>query len=368
MANMFDYISWRGDLSFSASPFNPVDNIILSQLSYLTLDDIVPDSDGKKGISIELAVRIFDEKLHSPQGLKQTSFFKEDPDLIRALSSSRRFGDCQLFGYVNHVDVNSEIQFSALCVYIGDGTCFIAFRGTDSSVVGWKEDLNMSFKDVIPSQLEAVNYIEKMAPMINGRLRVGGHSKGGNLAIYAAAHCKAGIQQRITEIYSNDAPGFNDRIINSTEYAAIKNRIKSYVPQSSIVGMFFEHGVEDIVIKSSENGLMQHSLYSWEVTHNDLARGDNVTMSSRFVNKTIKDWINGLDNEHREQFIDAIFTILSESEFTSLNELEESWFPILMRIFKSIGSTDENTKKFIRHTFFDLFRSARKNIDTLFKK
>jgi len=368
MANMFDYISWRGDLSFSASPFNPVDNIILSQLSYLTLDDIVPDPCGRDGISIELAVRIFNEKLHSPQGLKQSSIFKEDPDLIRALSLSRRFGDCQLFGHINHVDVNAEIQFSALCIHLGDGTCFIAFRGTDSSVVGWKEDLNMSFKDAVPSQLEAVNYIEKMAPMIDGPLRIGGHSKGGNLAIYAAAHCKAGIQQRIIEIYSNDAPGFNDKIINGTEYAAIKNRIKSYVPQSSIVGMFFEHGVEDIVIKSSENGLMQHSLYSWEVTHNDLARGDNVTMSSRFVNKTIKDWISGLDNEQREQFIDAIFTILSESEFTSLNELEESWFPIAMRIFKSIGSTDENTKKFIRHTFFDLFRSARKNIDTLFKK
>jgi len=368
MANMFDYIAWRGDISFSVSPFNPVDNIILSQLSYLTLDDIVPSPEDGKGISIELAVRIFDEKLHSPEGLKQTSFFKEDPDLIKALASSRRFGDCHLFGYVNHVDANREIQFSALCVYIGDGTCFVAFRGTDSSLIGWKEDFNMSFKEAIPSQLEAVGYIEKMAPMIDGPLRVGGHSKGGNLAIYAAARCKAEIQHRIKEIYSNDAPGFHKNFIGSEEYAAVKSRIKSYVPQSSIVGMFLESGINDNVIKSSGSGLMQHSLYSWEVTYNDMVRSDKATVSSRFVNKAVEDWINGLDNEHREQFIDSIFTILNESEFTSLKEFEDSWFPVAMRIIKSIGSTDENTRKFIRSTFFDLFRSAKNNIDTLFKK
>ena len=368
MANIFDYIAWRGDLDFSASPFNPVDNIIFSQLSYLTLDDIVPGPGDGKGISIELAVRVFDEKLHSPEGFKRTSIFKEDPDLIRALGSSRRFGNCQLFGYVNHIDIDCEIQFSALCIYIGDGACFITFRGTDTSVVGWKEDFNMSFKEAIPSQLEAVDYVEKMAPMIKGPLRIGGHSKGGNLAIYAAAHCNAKIQRRITEIYSNDAPGFHDKFINGAEYAKIKDRIHSYVPQSSIIGMLFECGIDNTVIKSSENGLLQHSLYSWEVTHNDLARGDNATVSSRFVNKTFKDWIDKLDNEHREQFIDAIFSILSESDMKSFQELEESWFPILMKIFKSIGSTDETTKKFIWNTFFDLFRSAGQNIDTFFKQ
>jgi len=366
MANIFDYLTWRGDLAFSASPFNPVDNIIFSQLSYLSLDDIVPGPGDRKGISIELAVRVFDEKLHSPEGLKQSSIFKEDPDLIRALGSSRRFGDCQLFGYVNHTDIDHEIQFSALCVHIGDGTCFIAFRGTDASVVGWKEDFNMSFKEVIPSQFEAVNYLEKMVPMINGPLRIGGHSKGGNLAIYAAAHCSARMRRRITEIYSNDAPGFNEKFIGSEDYAAIKNRIHSYVPQSSIIGMVLEHGIDSTVIKSSESGLLQHSLYSWEVTYNDLVRGDNSTVSSRFVNKAIKDWLNGLDNEHRERFIDAIFSILSESNITSFQELKESWFPIAAKILKSIGSTDEATKKLIRNTFFDLFRSAGQNIDALF--
>ena len=367
MANIFDYIAWRGDLDFSVSPFNPVDNIIFSQLSYLSLDDIVPDPDDKKGISIELALRIFNEKLHSPQGLKQAAIFKEDPDLIKALGSSRRFGDCHLFGYVNRVDVDREIQFSALCVYIGDGTCFVTFRGTDASVVGWKEDFNMSFKESVPAQLEAVNYLEKMAPMIDGPLRIGGHSKGGDLAIYASAHCKAGIQHRIINIYSNDAPGFQNKFINSAEYAAIKNRIQSYVPQSSIIGMIFEHGIDNVVIKSSEMGLMQHSLYSWEVTYNDLARGDNATASSRFVNKSINDWINGLDNEHRQQFIDAIFSILNDSEMTSFQELQKSWFSIAKKLFKSIGSTDEDTKKFISHTFFDLLRSAKQNINTLFK-
>ncbi|MDR1839240.1 MAG: DUF2974 domain-containing protein, partial [Treponema sp.] len=140
MANIFDYLEWRGDLDFSASPFNTVDNIIFSQLSYLTLDGIVPSPEDKDGISIGLAVRIYDEKINSPSGIKLSSIFKEDPQLIRALSSSKRFGNCQLFGFVNHVDEHNEKQFSALCIDIGDGSSFVAFRGTDTSLVGWKED------------------------------------------------------------------------------------------------------------------------------------------------------------------------------------------------------------------------------------
>ena len=285
MANLFDYISWRGDLDFSHSPFNSIDNIIFSQLSYLTLDGIVPGPEEKNGISIALAVRIFNEKLKQPD-FKLTSVFKEDPDLIRALGASKRFGNCQLFGYVHEVDADREIQFSALCVYTSARHCFVVFRGTDTSIVGWKEDFNMCFKEVIPSQLEAVKYLEKMAPVIKGQFRIGGHSKGGNLAVYAASMCKKKIQKRITDIYCNDAPGFNNKFLGNPGYAAVKDRIHTYVPQSSIIGMFMEHGGKYTIIKSSESGLMQHSLYSWEVTYKDLIRAEKSTAGSKFINKT----------------------------------------------------------------------------------
>jgi len=306
--------------------------------------------------------------MHSPPGIKLSSIFKEDPQLIRDLSSSKRFGNCQLFGFVNHVNEDSEIQFSALCIDIGDGSSFVAFRGTDTSLVGWKEDFNMSFKETIPSQLEAVNYLEKMAAMINGPLRLGGHSKGGNLAIYAASYCEKKIKHRITDIYSNDAPGFHGKVISSAGYAEIKSRIHFYIPQSSIIGMFLEHGTEYKVIKSSETGLMQHSLYTWEVTHNDLIYADEVTSSSLFVDKTVRDWLSALDNDQRERFIDAVYQILNNSDVKSLGDLESSWLVSVGRIIKSIGNTDEATRKLILKTISELFFSAGRNIDTLFNK
>ena len=370
MANIFDYLKWRGDLDFSVSPFNPVDNIIFSQLAYMTLDDIVPGPEDKNGMGIDIAIRIYNEKLNSPEGIKQTSFFKEDPLLINALAASRRFGNCHLFGYVNHVDTNREIQFSALSIHANcsqnqDGSCFIVFRGTDISVIGWKENLNMCFKEVIPSQLEAVEYLEKMAAMTNGPIRICGHSKGGNLAIYAASFCSKKTQKRIIDIYSNDGPGFHEKVIFSEGFKEIKNRIRSYVPQSSVIGMFLEHGHDNKVIKSSQSGLMQHALYSWDVTYNDLVHVNKSTIGSRYVNNTLKGWLENLDKTRREQFIEAMYDIFSVADVKSIYELEVSWFATSWKIIKSLNHIDLPTRKLIRKILVELIRSAGRNIDTL---
>jgi len=366
MAGLFDYLAWRGDLDFNVSPFNPVDNIIISQLAYLTMDGIVPSPEQKEGISIDLAVRVYNEKIKEP-GFKLSSIFKEDHELIRALGSSRRFGSCQLFGYVNHVNAEHEIQFSAICVCLSGGLTFIVFRGTDCSIVGWKEDFNMCFKDVIPSQIEAVKYLEKMAPQIKGSLYIGGHSKGGNLAIYAAASCSNRIKKRIKCVYSNDAPGFNEKFLSCDGFKKIKNRIHFYVPQSSIIGMFMDHGADTTVIKSSENGIMQHNLYSWNVTHNDLVYAEKSTAGSQFVNSTLRGWLENIDNEKREQFIEALYHILSMANVQSTSELETSWVSIAWRVMKSLGGVEESKRKIIKETIKELFLSAGRNIETLMK-
>jgi len=368
MANIFDYLAWRGDIDFLTAPFNPVDNVIFSQLSYLTFDDIVPGPEEKDGISIDLAAKIYNEKINNPSGKNIIPMFKEDPDLLHTMASTKRFRDCQLFGYVNHINTDREIQFSAICIHTGDGSCFIVFRGTDASVIGWKEDFNMSFKEAIPSQLEAVNYLEKMAPKISGPLRIGGHSKGGNLAIYASSFCNKKIQQRITEIYNNDAPGFHKKIISSEGFNEIKNRIHFYIPQSSIIGMFFEHGSDYTVVKSTENGIMQHFLYSWEVTHNDLIRVEDVTNTSRFVNKTLQDWLGTLDNAQREQFIEALYSLLNDADIKSFEDLEKTWISSAGRMIKSFSNTDESTRKLLINTFGKLFFSAGRNIENFWKQ
>ncbi|MDR0444260.1 MAG: DUF2974 domain-containing protein [Treponema sp.] len=361
MSNLFDYLSWRGDLDFISSPFNPVDSVIFSQLSYLPFDGIVSGPDEKKEITVSRAADIFSKR---PEGAPAV-MFKDDPAFLSALGSSKRFGNCRLRGYVNHVDTDREIQFSALCVITGDDSCFIVFRGTDANFVGWKEDFNMCFSEVIPAQLEAADYLEKMAGNINGPLRLGGHSKGGNLAVYAASHCGKSTQLRITDIYSNDAPGFHEKVLASEGFAAIREKIHSFVPQSSVVGMLLEHGNNYTVIKSSQIGLLQHSLYSWEVMCNDMIHADKITRGSRFVDKTLREWIGSLDAAHREQFFDALYNILGASQAKSIHELESSWFKAAGLMLKSISNIDNSTKTLIRKTLKALIRSAGNNITML---
>jgi len=369
MADLFEYLTWRGDLDFSQSPLNSVDSLIFSQLSYLPFDGIVPAPGEKGSISVNFAAEHFKEKLEMDKfaSEKLALLFKKDPDLIDALAASNRFGNCKLSGYVNLVDTARGIQFSALCVNTEEGFSFVVYRGTDLNVVGWKEDFNMSFVDAIPAQLEAVKYLEKMACVIKGPLCIGGHSKGGNLAVYAAANCKKQIQKRITDIYSYDSPGFRTKFLSSKGFAEIKDRIHAYIPQSSVVGMFFEHGCEQKVVKSKSFGLLQHELYTWEVTHNDLVYVDDVTVGSRFVDKTVKEWIAGQNKEQREQFLTALYSILEESEVESLHDFEKSWFKAAGRMLKTFDSINENKKQLIQKTFGDLFNIARRNLDTLLK-
>jgi hypothetical protein len=368
MADLFDYLLWRGDLDFSRSPFNPVDYIIFSQISYLPFDGIVPGPDEKEGISVHLALKKLEEKLNSKNTeLKPELSFHEGPRFISSLASSDRFRNCRLFGYINRVDTDMEYQFAAISIYAKSGGC-IAFRGTDESFVGWKENFNMSFREIIPSQAEAVKYIEKMAPKIKGRLRVCGHSKGGNLAVFSAAFCGKKIQRRIEGVYSYDAPGFNKKVIESTNFATVKNRIHSYIPQGSVVGMLLEHGDDYTVVKSSQTGLLQHILFSWEVTHNDIVHAGNVTQGSLFIGKTIQEWINNNDNDQREKFIEALYSILTSSEINSMHEMENSWFVSAGKIIKSFGNIDEAARKLIFNVLTELFRSARRNFDTLLKQ
>jgi len=370
MSNMFDYFLWRGDLDFDQSPFNPADNVIFCQLSYLPMDGIVPAlADGMaSGISIGLVMDILSKNLQSDlTDDKPHLMFKDDPALIDALGSSRRFRDCKLFDYVNHIDSDHEKQFSAVSANTGDDSCSVIYRGTDFTFVGWKEDANMSFQEAIPAQLEAVDYLEKIASNFKGPLRIGGHSKGGNLAVYAASFCSKKTQKRITEIYSNDAPGFHEHIIDSEGFTSIKDRIRSFVPQGSVVGMIFEHGYDYTVIKSSQSGLLQHDLYSWQMTHNNMVQVDHITAGSRFVDKTLKDWIGSLDNESREQFLSALYGILSASGAKTIPEFESDWFNAAVRMIKSIGKIDSSTRDLVRKTLAELFNAASKNLDTLYK-
>ena len=241
-SNIEDYLLWRGDLTFRERPFNPVDNLIFSVFAYLPLDDLVPSEAGHRGPTIKDVAEEFAKldgveikrRGYSERILQHIGFFK-------TAAETKRFAWVRLSGFKNKFDKDVETQFAAVSFSLEDGSHYVAFRGTDATVIGWKEDLNMCFMTPVPAQKLAVEYLETAAKALHGKLRVGGHYKGGNLAVYAAAFSSWWTQRRITAVYNNDGPGFDQATIAKEGFRALQGRLFAYVPQSSIIGMLLEH-------------------------------------------------------------------------------------------------------------------------------
>ena len=366
MANLFDYVSWRGDLDFDLIPFNPVDNIVFSQLSYLPMDGIVPEPGGKGIVSVSALAKLHAAKQGTGHPASKDITVARAVAVIKAIGTAPRYEDCGLFGYVNHTDTGEEKQFSAFCAVIGSRRSqrklLAVYRGTDTSIIGWKEDLNMSLVNSTPSQKDAVSYLEKAAGRFPYPIIAAGHSKGGNLAIYAAAFCDRAVQQRITAVYSNDAPGFHQETIQRRGYRDIRGRIQAFVPQSSFVGMLLEQSVSPRVIKSTATGLLQHDLRSWEVTRDDLADGGELTPQSRFIHSIVKEWMVKIGAERRQQFIEALYKILVSTNASSFAAMGSDWLNSAVGIIGGLKNIDGPTKKLMGEIVGELFKTARKNI------
>ena len=230
MENVFDYLDWRGDLTLDLVPLCDVDAVVLSRLSYLPLDGLVPPEGAPVGALMRQLL-----------ASKPPLLLPEDGRFIPALAASQRFCEMWIMDYVNQIDLESQTQFAAITVALGDGRHFVAFRGTDGTLVGWKEDFNMAFTCPVPAQRLAAHYAASAMLRFPGEFLLGGHSKGGNLAVYAAAFCPAALQERIAAVYNNDGPGFDAEVIALPGYQRICARVQTFVPQSSIVGMLLEH-------------------------------------------------------------------------------------------------------------------------------
>lgn len=316
MSDMFDYLNWRGDILFSQLPPNPVDALIFSTLSYLDFSDIVPDTP-RQWISLRSAAEAL---LEEPDAEKRTRV-KADLDLLYAAAGSERFGRVGLSFYQDVFIPEEDTQFAAVTFFLEDGTAFLAFRGTDNTLVGWKEDFNMTFQEIIPAQRLAQQYVKTFAGASKVPIHLGGHSKGGNLAVYAAARSGYFIQKRIITVYNQDGPGFTEHMMTDPGYLNIVPRIRTYVPQSSVFGMLLEHEEPYIIIKSKQIGLMQHDPYSWEVMGGDFIPGEALTSDSRFLDRTFRNWLAGMSPEERNTFFDHVFDLLMTENASSPRDI-----------------------------------------------
>lgn len=344
MADIEEYLIWRGDLTFKQDAFNDVDNALLSAMAYVDMHGIVPESDSKGSVTLADASRLFFEE-HSRKELQaDESFIREMPFLMQKMAESRRFSEIKLSKYMEIIDEEAQMQFAAFHIDLGDGSTYIAFKGTDDTLVGWKEDFNMSFISPVPSQHTAVEYVNNTVKSGEGKLRLGGHSKGGNLAIYAAVHCDGRVRRRILEVYNNDGPGFDRSVVESKEYREMLPKIKTIVPYHSVVGMLLEHEESYMVVESSQTGILQHDIMSWQVLGREFVKKDSISKASGVLNKALSNWINSLDNLRREEFVEALFDIIKASGATTLSDIRTDRFNSAGAAFKLYKTMDKDTR------------------------
>lgn len=355
MSNIIDYIKWRGDLSFNQSEFNEIDNLILARFSYFCLDGAIKENEK---ITIKQAYENT-EKIGIPE---QKILQIEDKDLFPAMAKSKRFGKLYIIEYVNNVDEDEEKQFSAVTILLPDNTMYVAYRGTDNTLVGWKEDFNMCFSSNVPSQLAATQYLEKVSKLNKRKIRVGGHSKGGNLAIYAAVFANDSVKNRIINVYNNDGPGMSSDIIEKQEYKDMVNKIYTYVPQSSIIGRLLYHEEKYKVIESTQTGIMQHDLYSWQLEGKKFTYLEELTKESKVADKVIIGWLNGISPERRQEFVDILYQILITTNAQTLKEFSNNWLKNASICLKAYTTSNEEDKKIISDTLVKLFGITKNNL------
>lgn len=358
MANIIDYVQWRGDIPLAQVPFGAVDALVLSYLSYMPFEGLVSEPFGTEGALLsDVAVHMLEQGLTGACAIDNG---KSDCRLLEALKASERFGTMRLTGYVSRFDRETQEQFSAITFLPPQEMAFVAFRGTDSSVVGWKEDFNMSFSTEVPAQGAALDYVMRASAALPGPVILCGHSKGGNLAAYAGVFAPENVQERIRCVYNFDGPGFNEALLETPQFRKMDMRIHTFVPQSSMIGVLMWHAEPFIVVKSDSVGVFQHNPYSWQVMGGRFITLPERTRESRLAEETIKSWLENLPPEERKRFIDGVYSVLSVSDGRNVADLFEA--KNIRAILRAVSSMDEETKNAIADAFKRLGSSLRETL------
>ncbi len=402
MSNIIDYVKWRGDLKMESDGFNEVDNVILSRLSYFDFSKCLGKYEDE--LLLDEVYRRYARLFRDEKNI----LWKDDDELFPLMAISKRYQDLKLTRFVNNIDLNAQKQFSAITIILPDKSIFVSYRGTDNTLVGWKEDFNLSFQEDVPAQLESIKYLEEIARAYPyQKIRLGGHSKGGNLAIYSASFCEnietsidiekqkeiieepKGIlgkifgrnkepkeiiehstktfrlKDRITEIYNNDGPGLSDEETQRQGYKEMVGKMHSFIPQSSVIGRLLFHEENTTVVESTQTGILQHDVYSWQLEGNKFNHLDEVNKDSQVIDDVIKDWLKKSTNEEREKFVDMIYTLLEESNALTVQEMKKNWFESAKKAFKKYKDIDNETKEVVNRTLQLLWESTRESV---FKK
>ena len=355
MANALDYLDWRGDLSFSAAPFNEVDLFICSQLSTPDYAGIV-EAEGP-GIPIgEVAEKYFSTHSESVDNLGVLQSVYVLP-MLKKLPETVRFQKLKLSHAVSCVVQSNTEQFSAVTVELPDGTICVSFRGTDDTIIGWKEDFHLATMEVVPAQIDAKNYLAAVARQIpRKKIRICGHSKGGNLAVYAAVNAPAKIRSRIISAVSFDGPGFQREFLDGEKYRNMESKVCTVLSQNSIVGTLLEQAGTGEYVHSNKSGPMAHDGFSWEVRGENFVKEEKLSDSSVAIDRAMKQTLGGMTNEERQEFVDELFDTLLATGCETITDLKKIGLHRTMELAVNFHG-DKKVHKFVLEILEHLIKS-----------
>jgi hypothetical protein len=360
MDNIVSYVetNLRG---MAQMPFSAVDSLVLSKFSYTRFERMVPQL-SQRAAPVRMADLLRAEMFDSM--FQDAGQAEDERRFLFALAASPRFRDVRMNFYASRTDTLAEKQFAAVTYFLEDKTAYVAFRGTDSSFVGWKEDFNMAYMSAVPSQVESVAYLNAAARRIPRwtKIRIGGHSKGGNLAVYSAVNCKPSVQRRIAGVYNHDGPGFKENIFERPEYLKIKDRIRTTLPEASLVGLLLQHHEDFAVVRSTSRGIAQHDPFSWCVENGDFCYADGLKDSAVQRDGTLHEWLSTLTDEKRRKIVDTLFQVIGSTEAGTFGGLAEDWQKSAAAMLGAVLNIDPESKKFILQTMGELAKLSLKNL------
>ena len=358
-ATVSDYLRWRGDLTFAQDGFNEVDNLLLCIISYIKLENIprLRSFDPQDAMPMGDVCRLLTEE-DEQLGLSTLDYIP----LMRQAAETPRFREVSLFAFESLHDEDRQMQFAAVSFLLPDGSVYAAYRGTDMTIVGWQEDFNMSFLSAVPAQVKAAEYAGAVARACPGRaLRIGGHSKGGNLAVYSAVFCGEAVQNQLMRVYNNDGPGFAWDISETPGHKRIASRIHTILPQTSVVGMLMEHEKRYQVVHSTYDGLYQHDGFSWQVLGTQFVHLDDFSREGKLVDETLSSWADSLNTQQREALADALYSVFTASGAKTLSELTEEKLKSAAAMLKTYKNLDRETRRMVTEAFMLFFKLGTKN-------
>lgn len=385
MQNIIDYVETEY-ASFEEKPFTRVDSLVLAELAYPKYDRIFGNYKQPKNLLkansntfLDGIVSFVKQKKASEDfskikfaDLLKAEYFPEifgeefelskPKNLLFAAAASPRFRDIELCFYVSEFDPKIEKQFAAITYILNDKTAYVAFRGTDNTIVGMKEDFNMAYICPVPAQASAVKYLDSVAPYLPPEIIVGGHSKGGNLAVYSFMKCKPEVQSRVKVCYSHDGPGFRQDVVDSADFNRIKYRVEKTVPQDSIVGLLLQNHEDYQVIRSNEKLLAQHSPFSWEVVDGDFVNVGKLSTTARYTDATLTKWVEKMSDSERMVFIDELFRIITASNAKSFGDIKKNWRSALPAMLEAIKEMNPSTRAIMLNIVNDLASISWSNL------